>query len=64
MACGTGNSDIATGSAEASSYEYLKVFYEQISADSNGKNVTYLCKLCLRGLKKKKSERQPHRQRI
>lgn len=38
MASATGNSDnAATSTAEASSQEYLKEFYEQISTDSNRK---------------------------
>lgn len=53
MATASGNSDTtAISTAEASSYEYMKEFYEQVSTDYNGRNLTFLCKLCPPGLKK------------
>ena len=35
-----------------SSYDHLKQFYEKVGEDSNGKNLTFLCKLCPPGFKK------------
>ena len=46
MAC----ENAATGTE--ASYDYLKDFYLQISTDSDGRNLTFLCKLCPPGLKK------------
>lgn len=37
---------VASSTTEAHPYEYLTEFYEQISADSNGKKSHTLCKLC------------------
>lgn len=53
MANANGTSDTAAmGSTEATSYGYLKDFYEQVGTDYNGKNLTFLCKLCAPTLKK------------
>ena len=35
----------------ASSYDYLKQFYEKVSDDPGEKNLTFLCKLCPPGKK-------------
>lgn len=42
MASANGNSDAATSTAEARSYDYLNEFYEQISTDSNRKT-SHIC---------------------
>ena len=36
----------------ASLYDYLEQFYENVSDDPGGKNLTFLCKLCPPGFKK------------
>lgn len=43
---------MAIATDDAMSYDYLRDFYEQIGADSDGKNLSFLCKLCPAGLKK------------
>ena len=45
-------SDSASNINTASSYDYLKQFYEKVSDDLGGKNLTSLYKLCLSGFKK------------
>ena len=45
-------SDSASTINTASSYDYLKQFYEKVSDDPGGKNLTFLCKLHPPGFKK------------
>ena len=45
-------SDSASTFNMASSYDNLKPFYEKVSDDPGGKNLTFLCKLCPPGFKK------------
>ena len=45
-------SDSASTINTASSYDYLKQFYEKVIDDPGGKNMTFLPKLCPSGFKK------------
>ena len=45
-------SDSASTINMASLYDCLKQFYEKVSDDPGGKNLTFLCKLCPPGFKK------------
>lgn len=54
MANAPGNSDAATGTVKANSYEYLEK-YEQITRDSNGKKSHILMQIVSTQSKKSKS---------
>ena len=45
-------SDSASTINTASSYDYLKQFYEKVGGDLGGKYLTFLCKFHLPGFKK------------